>query len=109
MRDELPQRIMLHVTCHLAHARPVSGGFFASHSEDACVFGADMTMRADRNLAQIRKISSFDQQAANAKHFQAFGNGLWDTGALDDHVRPASVRQFFYELQALGLRRTSRV
>jgi len=100
---------VLQVAGHLAHAGAIGSRFFAADAENAHVFGAQMFVRADENFAKIGKISGFHQQAADAKHFEAFGYGRGDASAFNDHVCATAVSEVFNKLQAFSFAGIGRV
>src|SRR5579864_7989193 len=61
-----------------------------------------MTMWADSNLSQVRKVPGFDQQSTQPQHFQALADRLRHSCAFYDHVSAASMRRLTDELEPLG-------
>ena len=60
-----------------------------------------MPVRVDLHRAQVREVAGLDQHAAQAEHFDRFGNDLRDARAFDDHIRAAAVGQVADRLEAL--------
>ncbi len=100
---------MLQVAGHLAHAGAIGSRLFAANAKNAHIFGAQMLVRTKRNFAQVGEISSFHQQATDAKHFEAFGHGSGDARTFDDHVCAAAVSEIPDQLETIGLAGIGRV
>src|SRR5579862_955974 len=91
VRDKFPQWIVFHVTQHLPHPRSVGRRLFAAYTEHTRVFRAEMPMRAQRHFTQIRKVACFDEQTANAQHFQRLWHSSRNSGAFNYHVSAAAA------------------
>src|SRR5208282_3177705 len=61
MGDKFPQRIVLQVADHLAHAGTVRGWLLPADGKYAGIFRAEMPVRAKRNFSQIGKVSRFHE------------------------------------------------
>ncbi len=102
MGNKFLKRVVLQIARHLPHAGAVSGRFFAADAENTGVFGAEMAMGTERDFAEVRKISGFDEKSADAQHFEGFGDGLGNSSGFDDHIGAAAVGEIFDDFQALS-------
>src|SRR6201987_2017417 len=74
MSHKFTQWIHTHEARHLSHAGTVTGGLLAAYTQNPHALRAQLPMRADRDIAQIREVPGLDQQSAKAHHIEC----LWD-------------------------------
>src|SRR6266849_7846064 len=86
MSDECAQGIMAHLACHLPHAPSVRPWLFAAYAKNTRTLCAQMAMRVDGDLTQVRKIARLHQQTTESQHVQPLRNRLGHARALDDHI-----------------------
>ena len=100
MSHKFTQRIHTHEARHLPHAGTVTGGLLAAYTQNPHALRAQLSMRADRDITQIREVPGLDQQSAQPQHIQCLRNGLRHARCLDHHVSAAALRQAAHKFQA---------
>ena len=89
--NKFSQRIILHITSHLPHARSIGSGLFSANSKNPCALATDVPMRADRHFAQIRKVARLDQQTSEPHHVESLGHRLRHSRSLNDQISSAAM------------------